>query len=195
MTVDAMTPRKRSGAADRVAGFLRTLHGLQPGAEIASLLPREDARVVAEECLASAERQIVSKLEPEETRCLLRHFDRYLETPANFSFQPVVLHADLSRDHLLAENDEVLAVIDFGDVNWGDRDYDFHYLFLDFGEVFAMEVAQRYGHPDPEHLANKVRYFALADQIGTILGGHGRPLDGQVDAAWRRLRQLVFRHF
>jgi hypothetical protein len=30
--------------------------------------------------------------------------------------------------NLLATNSAVVAVIDFGDVNWGDGDYDFHYL-------------------------------------------------------------------
>ncbi len=68
-------------------------------------------------------------------------FETYLGTSENFSFQPVVLHADLSRDHLITHNDAVAGVLDFGDVNWGDPDYDFHYLFLDFGEAFAIDVA------------------------------------------------------
>jgi hypothetical protein len=92
---------------------------------------------------------------------------------------------------LLTHNDTVAAVLDFGDMNWGDRDYDFHYLFFDFGEPFAMEVARRYGHPDLEYLLSKVRYFALADEIGTILEGPGRPLEGQVDAAWGRVKRLL----
>jgi aminoglycoside phosphotransferase (APT) family kinase protein len=50
---------------------------------------------------------------------------------------PAILHADLSRDHILVENDTVAGVIDFGDVNWGDSDYDFMYLSVDFGFVFA----------------------------------------------------------
>ncbi len=189
--VDALTPARRSAAAQRVAGFLRALHGLRPGADVASLLPREDARLVTEECLARVEREIVPNLDAVEARAVREAFATYLGTPDNFSFQPVVLHADFSRDHLLADNEAVVAVLDFGDVNWGDRDYDFHYLFLDFGEAFAMDVAARYGHPDLEHLLSKVRYFALADQIGTILEDPGRPLEGQVAAAWGRVRQLL----
>jgi aminoglycoside 2''-phosphotransferase len=188
---DALTPAGRSAAAESVANFLRTLHALRPHAEIASLLPREDARLVAEECLALVEREIVPNLEALEARAVLEHFERYLGSPENFSFQPVVLHADLSRDHLLTDSDAVTGVLDFGDANWGDRDYDFHYLFLDFGEAFAMEVARRYGHPDPEGLMDKLRYFALADQIGTILEGPGRPLEGQVAEAWARVKQVT----
>ena len=109
----------------------------------------------------------------------------------DFKFEPMVLHADLSRDHLLTKNDAVVAVIDFGDVNWGDRDYDFHYLLLDFGESFAMDVARRYGHPNLDHLLSKLRYFAMADQLGIIFEDPERPLAGQVDEAWRRLKQRV----
>jgi aminoglycoside phosphotransferase (APT) family kinase protein len=189
--VDDLTPAGRSAAAESIANFLRALHGLRPDADVAALLPREDARLVAEECLVRVEREIVPNLEAVEARAVRKHFETYLGTPDNFSFQPVVLHADLSGDHLLADNDAVAAVLDFGDVNWGDRDYDFHYLFLDFGEAFAMDVARRYEHPDLQSLLSKVRYFALADQIGTILEGPGRPLEGQVDAAWAQVKHLL----
>jgi aminoglycoside 2''-phosphotransferase len=189
--VEALTPASRSAAAQSVANFLQALHGLQPNSDLAARLPREDDRVIAEECLARAEREILPHLETIEAHALCRQFETYLGTPENFSFRPVVLHADLSRDHVLIDNDAVAGVLDFGDVNWGDRDYDFHYLFLDFGEAFAMDVARRYGHPDTEQLLSKVRYFTLVDQIGTILECHGRPLEGQVDAAWARVRQML----
>ena len=60
-------------------------------------------------------------------------------------------------------------------------------LHVDFSRdhVLADNAAQ--------HLLSKVRYFAMADQIGTILEGPGRPLEGQVDAAWRRVKQLLRR--
>lgn len=191
--VHALTPSGRLAAAENVAHFLRALHGLQPGEDVASRLPREDARIVAEECLARVEREILPNLDTVEVREVRRQFETYLGTSENLSFRPVVLHADLSRDHLLVHNDAVTAVLDFGDVNWGDRDYDFHYLFMDYGKAFVMEVARRYGHPDLEHLWSKVRYFALADQIGTILDGPGRALEGQLDAAWARVKQLLRR--
>jgi hypothetical protein len=54
-----------------------------------------------------------------------------------------------------------------------------------------MEVARLYEHPDLDQLQSKVRYFALADQIGTILEGPGRPLDGQAEAASARVRQFL----
>ena len=89
------------------------------------------------------------------------------------------------------ENDSVVAAIDFGDVNWGDPDYDFTYLLLDFGQAFAEEVARRYGHRNLKQLRKKLHYFALVDQIGTILDGQGRALQGEEELAWHRLHQLL----
>jgi aminoglycoside phosphotransferase (APT) family kinase protein len=84
--------------------------------------------MVAEEYFARAESEIAPKLPPLDAIALIKQFEIYLSESENLLFQPAVLHADLGRDHILAENDSVTAVIDFGDVNWGDPDYDFMYL-------------------------------------------------------------------
>ncbi|HEX2715966.1 MAG TPA: phosphotransferase [Candidatus Acidoferrales bacterium] len=91
------------------------------------------------------------------------------------------------------ENNAVSGVIDFGDVNWGDPDYDFMYLFVDFGLAFTLDVARRYGHADIGRLQDKLRYYGIVDQIDTIREGRGRSLPGQKEEAWQRLRQLLVR--
>jgi hypothetical protein len=45
--------------------------------------------------------------------------------------------------------------------------------------------------PHLDLLVTKLRYFAIAEQIGTILEDPGRPLAGQVDEAWRNVKQLL----
>jgi aminoglycoside 2''-phosphotransferase len=191
--MNALNLEKRAAAAEAIGVFLRALHSLQPSPEVRSLLPREDERTIAEEYFARMLREIAPKLRPMEASALVKQFEMYLSAPENFLFQPVVLHADLSRDHILMENDSVVAAIDFGDVNWGDPDYDFMYLFVDFGQAFVEEVARRYGHRDLERLRSKLLYFGLVDQIGTILDGRGLALEGQEDVAWLRLKQLLRR--
>jgi aminoglycoside phosphotransferase (APT) family kinase protein len=79
--------------------------------------------------------------------------------PVSFSFTPVVIHADLSRDHDLTSEGRVTGVIGFSDVSCGDPDYDFWSLFIDVGEDFTIDVARRYGHADVERLLEKLRYF------------------------------------
>ena len=191
MDLDKLTPRKRTEAATALAGFLRALHDLQPRPELAARLPREDPRLIAEDYFARSEREIAPKLQRTAASALLNVFETYLGAPDNFLFKPTVLHADLSRDHILIDNGAVSGVIDFGDVSWGDPDYDFMYLFVDFDRAFTEEVARRYQHTDIEQLRGKLRYFGIVDQIGTILDGEGLALEGQAEAAWRRLRELL----
>ncbi|HZM90121.1 MAG TPA: aminoglycoside phosphotransferase family protein [Blastocatellia bacterium] len=191
LELNALSRRKRDAAADLLATFLLELHHLHPTSELNSLLPREDPRLVAEDYLIQAERQIAPKLQLSDAKALRDQFETYLGSANNFRFKPSVTHADLGRDHILVEDDAIVGVIDFGDVSWGDPDYDFMYLFIDFGLEFVGEVARRYGHPDLENLASKLLYFAIVDQIGTILEGPGRALEGQQETAWRRLLEFL----
>lgn len=189
--ISTMTQERRTAAVDAIAAFLRALHQLQPSLDVASMLPKDDARITSEEYFARAECEIVPKLLPREALALRKEFESYLNIPENFSFRPAMLHADFSREHILVEGESIVGVIDFGDVSWGDPDYDFMYLFLDFGQAFTEELAQRYGHTNIELLMAKVRYFSIVDQIGTILDGVGLALEGQEEAAWSRLRRLL----
>jgi aminoglycoside 2''-phosphotransferase len=187
----SLAHERHAAIADSLAEFLLTLHGLRPDPELNSLLPAEDARSLAEDYFARADREIVPKLEQTEARDLRKLFEEYLNDSRSFLFRPSVIHADLSGEHILVEDGSVVGVIDFGDVSWGDPDYDFSYLFVDFGHSFVLDVARRYGHSDLKGLENKLRYFAVVDQIGTILDGAGRALEGQEEAAWGRLTTLL----
>jgi aminoglycoside 2''-phosphotransferase len=190
MDLNGLSKKKRDAAAAALANFLRSLHALQLGPEPCVDLPRENPRLIAEQYLAGAASAIVPRLSPLAGRALLRVFETYLGESSNFSFKPAVLHADLSRDHVLMENDAVTGVVDFGDVNWGDPDYDFMYLFIEFGLAFAEEVARRYGHPDLPRLRSKLRYFGIVDQIDTILDGQAHATIDQETESWRRLSRL-----
>ena len=190
LDVSALNPRNQAAAADVLARFLQSLHNLRPSASL-SFLPSEDPRLLAEGYLAHAERQIVPSLGLSDAKALREQFEDYLSTPASVLFRPSVLHADLSGEHILTQDDSIVGIIDFGDVCWGDPDYDFMYLYVEFGPVFVGEVARRYGHPDLNQLRKKLDYFAVMDQISTIVEGAGRALKGQEEEAWRRLIQFL----
>src|SRR6185503_3631143 len=104
-----------------------------------------------------------------------------------FANAPHVLHADLSAEHVLWDGQSVTGILDWGDVCLGDPDYDFSYLYQDFGEDFVREMAREYGHPDPDRLVSKSRYFSIVDEIGTIVHGADEALPGDVEESWRRL--------
>ena len=140
-----------------------------------------------------AEHEIAPKLRPREADNLRRRFEKYLSTPRDVSLRRSVLHADLSPDHILMQDEAVVAVIDFGDVNWGEADYDFTYLFVECGLPFVEEIARRYEHPNLDRLRFNLNYFAMAGQVDVILNGPGYALGGQEDQAWRRLKQWLGR--
>jgi aminoglycoside 2''-phosphotransferase len=190
MDTGGLTRETRDAAAAVLASFLKSLHALEPGPDIAGMLPRDDEGLAARDYFARAEREVAPKLARHAGRTLQKIFEMYLGSLESFVV-PVVLHADFGADHILMENDVVSGVIDFGDTNWGDADYDFMYLFVDFGLAFVEDVARRYGHPDLARLRNKVRYFGIVDQIDTILEDEGRALNGQKEKAWLRLEQLL----
>jgi aminoglycoside 2''-phosphotransferase len=191
LQIRGLTPRGQEAAAEAIAGFMKALHGLEPPDEIADLLPRDELNELATSFLQAAEREILPGLEPPQAARLRRELEAVLREPESFTFLPAVLHADLGPEHVLVKDGSISGVIDFGDVSWGDRDYDLMYLFLGAGGAFFEQVARRYGHPDLGSLRRRVRYYALLDQLDTILYHDGRALEGQVIAAWRRLGQML----
>jgi aminoglycoside 2''-phosphotransferase len=191
LDLDQLSPSEKDEAAGAIAMFLKALHALEPPPELNDLLPREDARRESEEYLAIAKSEIVPCLLPSEAKKLVELLESHLEDPQHFEGKAVVLHADLSSEHVLMKNGSISGVIDFGDVNWGDSDYDFMYLFVECGEDFIDSVARHYGHRAPDSLKEKLRYFALVDQLDTIVHGQGLARGSQEEAAWRRLRQFI----
>jgi aminoglycoside 2''-phosphotransferase len=191
LDIEKLNPAERDAAAEAIAGFLKVLHGLTLPDDVAAMLPREDAREAASQYLTGAESEVLPLLPRAEAETFRREFGDYLATPGFFSFTPVVLHADLSRQHLLVTEGRVTGAIDFGDVNWGDADYDFMYLAMECGWPFAESIARRYGHGNLEQLAAKVRIYELMDHVDTMIHGTGIALEGQQHAAWQRLRRLL----
>jgi aminoglycoside 2''-phosphotransferase len=188
--VDAaqMSASGRDGLARTLGGFLAALHDLRPrSAELS--LPHEDPYQLAMDVRADAEARILVKLSPAERGALAEIFHTYMREPQGIGRSRIV-HADFSADHILHDGTRVTGIIDWGDVSLGDPDYDFSYLYVNFGEDFVRAMAGYYGHRDPERLVRKARYFMMLDQLGTILYPE-RALEGHVEEAWRRLRELL----
>ena len=76
-------------------------------------------------------------------------------------------------------------------MSWCDPDYDFTYIYEDFGAEFTVEVASAYGHPNPKGLLLKTHYFAIADEIDAVVNGPGRAPAESIDTAWAQLRRLL----
>jgi aminoglycoside 2''-phosphotransferase len=89
-------------------------------------------------------------------------FKSYLEEPRNFSFEPSLIHDDLSSDHILHDSKEhvITGVIDWGDSVFGDPAFDYTGLLNDYGFEFSQLVLKLVGHP-PEYLDRAYFYSTL----------------------------------
>lgn len=186
----ALTPNERTLLAQTLARFLRALHDIDP-APVASTLPRDDEYAVATRYQRDAESVIAPRLSPTERARLSDVFAEHLSDAHNFNGRSVIVHADLSADHILRVGESPSGIIDWGDVSIGDPDYDFNYLYEELGEDFVREMAAYYAHTDPDRLVSKARYFSIAEQIGTIVYGGGDALPGDVEGSWEMLRTLL----
>lgn len=112
-----------------------------------------------------------------------RRFDEYAAEPAFRSARRCLLHADLSPDHWLlnAERGELSGIIDFGDCELGDPDYEYLYLLEDAGEAFTRRVLERQGVTDIEARLQKLRYLVTFDQVQGVLASarYGKPEHGR----------------
>ncbi len=119
-----------------VGAFLTALHtfpvsrarelGVRPINQKAKLTGKAAAPASWRETLSDfyelTRQQAFPLLSGELQRKLARRFERFLAEERHFAFEPVLVHADLWKDHIILKMQEqqVSGIIDFGDVGIGD---------------------------------------------------------------------------
>ena len=112
--------------------------------------------------LSKGEREYVEQL-----------YDNYLGDPRNFDYEPNVLHADLSPEHIIYDPSmqAIVGIIDFSDMEIGDPDYEMHWLFPSYGTGFLQTYLSFNPHPSPDRLLRKLRFFLRANTVVDVLIG------------------------
>jgi aminoglycoside phosphotransferase (APT) family kinase protein len=82
----------------------------------------------------------------------------YLDDPANFEFEPRLLHADLGPAHILSRGDELTGVIDWGDTRIGDPALDFAWALNGAPPAFGEAALAAYASDDPS-LRSRALFF------------------------------------
>lgn len=100
-------------------------------------------------------------------------FETYLNNKNYFRYSPKLIHADLSMDHLLfdQERQELTAIIDFGDMKIGDPDYEYLYLLEECGEAFTKKVMELREDENFQQKYEKLSFFLTADNVVLLLEG------------------------
>lgn len=102
-----------------------------------------------------------------------RLFEGYLRNSGNFSYTPALLHADLSPEHIIydSEKQDIAGIIDFGDIAIGDPDYEFMYLYEDYGRWFVEELIQHMPETRYDTLFPKLEFFLRCNTVQDVLIG------------------------
>lgn len=157
-------------------------------------VPVDDERSDLADELGRLRRHAPGRLSPDEVRDLLARWERYVADDAFFVNPPGLVHADLSLDHLLIADGEIVGLIDFGDVNVTDPDLELAYLWAEAGPEFVARVQRHRGRTVDARLAAKLDFAQLRSEAGDILWAveHGMAdllaeATGWVRATLRRL--------
>jgi aminoglycoside 2''-phosphotransferase len=186
-------PAIRDHIVEQIATFIRQVHDF-PVDEAKALGVRnthfterctEDLKTLQTQLYPTIEQPLIDYIET--------LYAGYLDDPANASYTPTLLHSDLSRDHLIysPEKQELIGVIDFGDIEIGDPDYEFKYLYRAMGKEMIDRLLKYLPHPDPDRLYRKLEFFSHSNVLEDLLTGLKRNDTTLVTAALKEFRKEV----
>jgi aminoglycoside 2''-phosphotransferase len=166
----SLKKKEQAGIQKTIANFLSQIHSF-PLAELKKC-GLETMHLYDEysENLADAQRLIFPMIPGNEREIIAGFFTEYLSNENNFNYPPTLVHNDFSKDHILfnSANKQITGIIDFGDIAFGDPDYDFLYLLDEFGEAFLEETLKYYQLRDHNVPLIKIYFFSLANKIQTL---------------------------
>ena len=174
----SMSADEKDKLAHSIAQFLKELHSLDlPNIDDLELDVVDDYRSDYESL-----KETIYSVIPDKTKEYLDNlFRRILSDERITKYVKVLCHNDLSCNHIIMHNNEVVGIIDFGDVAVTDRDKDFIYLLEnsseELGRDFGLKVLDYYGHPDKENAVMKADLNEEYYPIEQILGGQAKELD------------------
>ncbi|MBT7915125.1 aminoglycoside phosphotransferase family protein [Candidatus Bathyarchaeota archaeon] len=193
----SLQPHSRHEIAEQLAIFLSTLHGCQPVEELEGLIPVEDFRRGYTSLLGDVRTYIFPKISNDGCKILEYMFTSYLENSSNFASELALLHGDLSAEHVFIclETQRLSGVIDFGNVCFGDPDYDFWHLNDDYGEDYLHRIRSHYdSHKNTRtgtEFREKLMFFQIADTIDGILNYAYYMTKDELDGTWSRLKGFL----
>ena len=187
----SMSKDEQDRLAQKIALFLKELHSLDlPDIEDLELDVVDDYRSDYE----SLKGTIYSTIPDKIKEYLDNLFRRILSDERITRYVKALCHNDLSCNHIIMRNNEVVGIIDFGDVAVTDRDKDFVYLLEDsteeLGRDFGLKVLDYYNHPDMESAVMKADLNEEYYPIEQILGGQAKELDDMYNEGLSKLMNM-----
>lgn len=156
--------------AEQIAQFMNEMQAI-PVQHIPELTPVDFRTIYARDrdgfhdCLVA--------LSADVRKYVKRRFEEFLNNDSYFNHAPRLIHADLSPDHYVLNRDlgELAGIIDFGDLQISDPDYEYTYILEDIGPEFTRRILELRGEQQIDAKLEKIRYFVTFDHVRSILRG------------------------
>lgn len=169
----ALEPPKRKSLAHDFAVFLRDLHAVPPAVcvDFKFRTPSIENEIqTARKAYEHVKTTLYPLMDGNGVDWIDEHFQTFLEKPFISDCPPVLIHGDLSPDHILISNSGTLAgIIDFGATRLGYPSDDLCIPMLMYGESFIQELTQNY--PQITEWLNYARFSAGCMLIQWCLNG------------------------
>lgn len=111
--------------------------------------------------------------------------DLYAREPTLHTYQPALLHGDLSPEHFLADTRQVrlTGVIDFEDACIGDPAWDLIYIYEDYGPHTLKAFLERYNPRNMHLMERKIRIYQQLNNVEYCLWMLSSRDEGQIREA------------
>jgi aminoglycoside 2''-phosphotransferase len=135
--------------ATQIGTFLRSLHEFpldavsQLGLEV---LKPERCRTGYLDFYRWIQMNVLAEVSGDIEESVRKLWEGFLDSEANFQFDPALIHSDLGIEHILIDpaSDRLVGVIDWGDARIGDPALDFTGLLASCGADFVRQVIGSY---------------------------------------------------
>jgi aminoglycoside 2''-phosphotransferase len=184
---------EQNGIQRSLAEFLLTIHNQRIDDLKNSSLEAQDFQTEHALDFEKTKKYVFPLIMGEDRRFIENKFQSYLENDGNFAYKPVLLHNDLSADHIFVDvqTRQLNGIIDFGDIGIGDGDYDLMYLLDDYGEKFVRSFLKFYPHPNHEKLFQKLYFWGLVDILQLINHYSEEKNQSEIEDLLKHLRNWI----
>lgn len=188
-----LDPELQTSLTEQIARFVRQLHSFPIDEAVRLGLRVNDFRADYAGDLGPVREQLFPRLSQAGREYVERLYEDYLGDPGNFEYEPTVIHADLSPEHVIYNpgTRTIAGIIDFSDIEIGDPDYELHWLYANYGDRFLEAYLAFNPHPAPDRLLRKLRFFDSANTVVDALIGFHRDDPEIVEDSIAALRRQV----
>ncbi len=184
--IQSLTEAEKTKLAFSLAGFINGLRKFPVEEAEKIQIERVDLKVKIEKEYRKWSK-FFSESEPE----LAAFLDTTMEKFPNLGPESL-LHADLSGDHLIynLNNKQLAGIIDFGDLQIGDQDFELRYLYEEFGEGFVKILQEKLEHRTP-NLIGKLKFFEITLIVHDAVRGAEKNNSRRIREAMQKLKHLA----